>query len=121
MGDNKKEFITDGLTNEEITVTISKIIVRSKEDDVINLDNYKKTEKLGQEFSFFSERYPMLFQSAISDDPFPWDNLSYMLNMRSKIINNQMSAETASKIVGQEWYDKFADPTNLPKNKKSRK
>jgi hypothetical protein len=121
MGDNKKEFITDGLTNEEISVTISKIIVRSKDEEMSHLDNYEKTKKIGEEFSFFAERYPMLFQSAISDEPFPWDNLSYMLNMRSKIINNQMTAEAASKVVGQEWFDKFAETSSLPKNKKQRK
>lgn len=118
MNENTKDFVKDGLTNDEITVTVSKIIMRAKEDEIMKLNEFDRYTKLNEEFNFFSERYPMLFQSAINDEPFPWNNLSYMLEMRRKIIDNKLSSENASKIVGQEWYDKFA--TNMPKNKKQK-
>ena len=31
----------------------------------------------------------------------------YFLNMRNKIIKNELSVEDASKEVGQVWFDKY--------------
>lgn len=118
MTSKEKEFLTDGLSNEELVVTISNIIKRNNEEEIKKLSDMEKFEKLRGEFSFFSERYPMLFEMAIRDDNFPWDNLSYMLNMRNKIINNEMTSENASKVVGKEWFDKYVDVKGVPPKKK---
>jgi hypothetical protein len=120
MTSKEKEFISDGLSNEELVVTISNIIKRKNEDEIKKLSDMDKFEKLRGEFKFFSERYPMLFEMAIRDDNFPWDNLSYMLNMRKKIINDEMTSENASKIVGKEWFDKYVDVMGAPPNKKNK-
>lgn len=115
-----KEFINDGLTNDEIIKTVYNIIMRSKEcKDITNSD--EKYEKLKKEFSFFSTRYPMLFDLAIRDEQFPWDNLNYMLNMRNKIINDEMTSEKASKVVGEQWFNKYVDTSTMTKNKKHKK
>ena len=118
MTSKEKEFLTDGLSNEELVVTISNIIKRNNEEEIKKLSDMEKFEKLRGEFSFFSERYPMLFEMAIRDDNFPWDNLSYMLNMRNKIINNEMTSEGATKVVGQEWFNKHIDTTKFDNKKR---
>lgn len=118
MTSKEKEFLTDGLSNEELVVTISNIIKRNNEEEIKKLSDMEKFEKLRSEFSFFSDRYPMLFEMAIRDDNFPWDNLSYMLNMRNKIINDEMTSENASKVVGKEWFDKYVDVKGVPPKKK---
>lgn len=115
-----KEFINDGLTNEEIIKNVYDIIIKSREyKDITNND--EKYEKLKADFAFFSDRYPMLFDLAIRDEPFPWDNLNYMLNMRNKIINNEMTGETASKVVGEQWFNKYVDTSTMSKTKKQKR
>lgn len=115
-----KDFINDGLTNDEIIKNVYNIITRNKEcKDIPNSD--EKYEKLKTEFNFFSSRYPMLFELAISDEPFPWDNLNYMLSMRNKIINNEMTSENASKVVGEQWFNKFVDTTTMQQIKRQKK
>jgi hypothetical protein len=37
--------------------------------------------------------------------------------MRDEIINDKMSAEDASKTVGQQWFDKFVDVSKIPPKK----
>ena len=113
----QKKFVEDGLTNDEIIKSISDVIKRRNEDEIKSLSDQDRFEKLYKEFEKFSGRYPMLFEMAVSNDIFPWDNLNYMLNMRNKIINDEMTAENASKRVGQDWYDKYVDKNKLNKKK----
>ena len=100
-----KEFLKDGLTNEELINTINNIIKRKKE--ISYKDDNDKFEKLKTEFPQFAERYLMLFEMVIRDGDFDWNSFNYMISMRNKIINNNMTAEEASKKVGQDWYDKY--------------
>ena len=116
-----KEFVSDGLTNEEIIVTVSKIIMECKKEEYKNMDENEKYEKLKLEFSIFSTRYPMLFELAIRDEDFNWDNLNYMLSMRNNIINDKLTSETATKIVGEKWFDKYVDVSAMTKTKKQKK
>ena len=94
----EKDFIKDGLTNEDIIRTIKEI--RSKIKTSSN-DNY---ENLKKEYNFFSERYPMLFEIATRNEEFNWDNLNKMLEMRKKIEDDK-----ASVIIGQQYYDKYVN------------
>lgn len=120
MTTKEKDFISDGLNNEDISLTIKKIISRAKDKDVKELKENDKYELLKKEFDFFASRYPMLFDLAVRNENFPWDNLNYMLNMRNKIINDELSSEGASKIVGKEWFDKYVNLNDIPKNKKNK-
>jgi len=116
---SKKDFIDDGLKNDDIIKYVSDIIKRSKDIEFKKMNDDDKYEKLKKEFDFFSSRYPMLFELALRDDDnFNWDNLQYMLGMRNKIINNELTAEKASEVVGKEWFNKYVDINNIPKNKK---
>jgi hypothetical protein len=102
-----KEFIEDGLTNEEIIEMIRKIRDRLKEDDISKLSEMDRYVKLKEEYSFFSRRYPMLYELSIRKGEFDWDSLNYMFNMRNRIINDEMTSEDASIKVGQDWFNKY--------------
>lgn len=102
-----KDFIDDGLTNEGIVETIKKIKDRLKDGDIIKLTEMDRYVKLKEEFSFFSQRYPMLYELSIRKGEFDWDSLNYMFNMRNRIINDEMTSEDASIKVGQDWFNKY--------------
>ena len=57
--------------------------------------------------TFFEERYPMLYTMVTKEEGFDYASLEYFLNMRNKIIKNELSVEEASKEVGQVWFDKY--------------
>ena len=100
-----KEFLKDGMTNEELVSVINEIIKRKKE--IKFKDDNDKFEKLKDEFPKFAERYLMLFEMVIRDGEFDWNSFNYMMKMRNMIINDKMTAEDASKKVGKDWYDKY--------------
>ena len=115
-----KDFVNDGMTNEELVETIKKIIDR-KNKGILNKeysDDNDKFEKLKNEFPKFSERYLMLFELVIRNEELDWNSFNYMIGMRNKIINNEMSSEEASKKVGQVWFDKYVDVSKMGDNKK---
>lgn len=106
----EKDFIKDGLTNDEIIKTIKEI--RNKIKTSSSNDNY---ENLKKEYSFFAERYPMLFEISCRNDSFNWNNLNQMLEMRKKLENDEISNDKASVIIGQQYYDKYV---NIKEKKK---
>ena len=112
----EKDFIKDGMTNEELVITIKEIIKR-KNEMVFNDDN-DKFEKLKNEFPKFAERYLMLFELVIRNEEFDWKSFDYMIGMRNKIINDEMTSEEASKKVGQVWFDKYVDVSRMNKRQK---
>jgi hypothetical protein len=104
---DNKDFIKDGLDNDKIIEIIKKIreVVEVKSNDEI-IENLKK------EYSFFAERYPMLFDlSTRTNEAFNWEYLNYFLTMRNKIINDELTSEKASVIVCHEWYNKHINIT----------
>jgi len=101
---DEKDFVKDGLSTEDIKKTVRAIrftIEYSKVKDNALIDKLKK------EYEFFSTRYPMLFDMAVRFDNFDYDSFEYMINMREKIINNNLSVKEASEKVGKEWFDKY--------------
>lgn len=99
----EKDFIKDGLTNEDIITTIKEIRNKIKKNSNNNYDNLK------EEFNFFSERYPMLYELATRTEKFNWDNLNKMLEMRKKLEEDKITNEKASVIIGQQYYDKYVN------------
>jgi len=110
-----KDFVKDGMTTDELIENINSIIKRKKEITYKN-DN-EKYEILKNEFPKFAERYLMLFEMVIRDEDFDWNSFNYMINMRNKIINNEITSEDASIKVGQEWFDKHIDKSKFKKRK----
>ena len=101
----KKDFEKDGLTNDEIVKIIQEIRVKVE----INL-KVDISEKLKTEYPFFVDRYPVLFDIATrTSEPFNWEYLNYFLSMREKIINDELTSDKASVIIGQEWFNKHTN------------
>ena len=108
-------FIDDSLKDMNDKIDQDKLLA----EYILLLNEYNK---LKEEFEFFSDRYPMLFDMATRDDePFDWEALNYFLTMRSRVINNQITNEQASIKVGKEWFDKFVDVNELNKNKNAKR
>jgi len=114
----KKDFIEDGLENEEIVRIIKEILEKKKNGLYKDKNEMDRYEAFKKDYEFFANRYPMLFELVLRNDNFNWDNLTYMLNMRNKIIEDKMTAENASKQVGQVWFDKYVDVSKLGKPNK---
>jgi len=113
MADIEKDFIKDGLDNDKIIETIKKIrevIDKGCNDEIL--------EKLKTEHDFFYKRYPILFDIATrNSEPFNWEYLNYFLSMRTKIINDELTSDKASVIVGEEWFSKHVkldDKAKMP-------
>jgi hypothetical protein len=102
-------FVKDGMETNEIRTIVQDIMLyieeqRNKMDfkDIITglKDNITNVE-------FFEQRYPMLYQMVTKEEGFEYKSFEYFLKMREGIIQNQMTSDDASKIVGQQWYDKY--------------
>lgn len=99
-----KDFLKDGLDNDAIREIVKKIrIVIDKDGSDENIELLKK------EHAFFSERYPVLFEIATRKEEFNWEYMEYFLMMRNKIIQNELTSEKASVIIGDEWFKKHVN------------
>jgi hypothetical protein len=54
----------------------------------------------------FEKRYPFLFEKACADD-FDMERFTYMVGLKMKIDQNQISHHDASVEVGQNMYDHY--------------
>lgn len=99
-----------------------------KTDDILELvdkinksaNNLIERKEFGKEnYPDFIVRYPMLFLMAC-ENTYDKKALSYMMNMRNKVLNDECSVENASRVVGQKFYGKYVTPVvdNLDKPKK---
>lgn len=109
---NDKEFLKDGLSSNDIRKTINYIREYIMKGGNLSLED--RINKLKLEHKFFVERYPMLFEMSVQKE-FNYDNLNFFLNMRDKVINDNISSEDASKKIGQIWFDKYVDVSSLEK------
>ncbi len=111
----QKDFIKDGLDNNQIIEIVKKI---RKTIEYEGSGDYEfKKKNLEIEFDKFNKRYPMLFDMAIRKEPFDWNSFNYFMNMRQKIINDEITSEKASVSVGQKWFDDHIDKKKLKKRK----
>ena len=112
--DNDKSFLNDGISTNDIRKTVKYIREYIDKPGITTLE--EKSAKLRQDYSFFNERYPLLFEMCIKPN-FNYEHLNYFLRMRDNIINDKLSSEEASVQVGKEWFDKFVDVSKLPQKK----
>lgn len=113
--ENNKDFIKDGMTSDEIRKTIKAIRLYMEKGGNVSMEDRIKMLELDHEFFF--KRYPVLFDLA-TRDTFNNDYLEYFLNMRDKIASDKLSSDEASKIVGQEWFNKFVDVSKMNSSEK---
>lgn len=104
------DFIKDGMETDDIRNIVQEIMLYMTEKK----NTYSSHEELLKHMKssiegllFFEERYPMLYAMVTKEEGFDYNSLEYFLNMRNKIIKNELSVEDASKEVGQVWFDKY--------------
>lgn len=100
------DFVTDGYTTEELNQKILEIRDKYEIEKLTEPASNELKEKIKNEYKFFEERYPFLFEMIIKRD-FDKERLDYFLSMREKIINNNITQEKASIKIGQEMYDTY--------------
>jgi hypothetical protein len=112
--ENNKDFVTDGMTTEEIKKTVRNIREYLEKNSKVSIaDRLKKIE---EDNDFFAKRYPMLFE-LVTRDTFNYEHLNYFLSMRDKVIADKISSEEASKTIGSEWFNKFVDVSKMKSTK----
>jgi hypothetical protein len=104
------DFVKDGMETADIRAMVQDIVLYTTE----NKTKYSSHEELLNEMKksiegilFFEERYPMLYAMVTKEEGFEYSSLEYFLDMREKIVNNKLTSEQASKVVGQVWFDKY--------------
>ena len=104
------DFVKDGMETADIRAMVQDIVLYTTE----NKTKYSSHDELLHEMKksiegilFFEERYPMLYAMVTKEEGFEYSSLEYFLEMREKIVNNQLTSEQASKVVGQVWFDKY--------------
>jgi hypothetical protein len=104
------DFLNDGLSSDDIKNIVQEIILYMTENKSKCSSHEELLNKMKQSIdglTFFEERYPMLYAMVTKEEGFDYASLEYFLNMRNKIIKNELSVEEASKEVGQVWFDKY--------------
>ena len=103
------DFVKDGMETNEIKTIVQDIMLYIEENrnkmefkDIIKSlkDNINSVE-------FFEQRYPLLYEMVTREQGFEYRSLEYFLSMRENIIQNKITSEDASKVVGQVWFDKY--------------
>ena len=103
-------FIKDGMESNDIKNLVQEIMLymTEKKNSFSSHEELLNSMKSSIEgLLFFEERYPMLYAMVTKEEGFDYASLEYFLNMRNKIIKNELSVEDASKEVGQVWFDKY--------------
>jgi hypothetical protein len=98
------DFVKDGYTSEKIIEVIKEVREKYNIDKNGITETYKKDYE--EKYKFFIERYPFLSDMAVKKD-INYDTLYYMLDLRNKIIDNTITFEDASKVIGNDMYDKY--------------
>ena len=104
------DFVKDGMETEDIRKMVQEIMLYMTENKsrfATEEDLEKNMKKTIEGICFFEERYPMLYNMVTKNKEFDYSSLEYFLNMRNKIIKNELTSEQASKEVGQVWFDKY--------------
>ncbi len=102
------------LSDKELLKTVNNLIKSSITDQmkILHITNelsYRK--QLTDEYADFAISYPGLFNTIIENPTkFDIERLLYMLDMKKKIQNNNITFETASNKIGQEYYNEYIKP-----------
>ena len=93
------------LTNLKKSATTQSMEVLHKQ----NFSLYRK--ELINKYKDFSIDYPSLFELFIEDPVnFDMDRLFNMLKLKKNVESQNISYETASAKIGQEYFDEFVQP-----------
>ncbi len=102
------------LDNDKIISFVSRMINFVTKDEMKILSKNNKRlyfAALDEKFAYYHENCPGLF-NMIADDPDDFDmlRLQQMLVMKTKVEQQNISYENASKKIGQDYFDEFVEP-----------
>jgi hypothetical protein len=104
------DFVKDGMETADIKAMVQDIVLYMTENKAKHSSHEELLNEMKKSIEgilFFEERYPMLYAMVTKEEGFEYSSLEYFLEMREKIVNNQLTSEQASKVVGQVWFDKY--------------
>ena len=104
------DFVKDGMETADIKAMVQDIVLYMTENNAKHSSHTELLNEMKKSIEgilFFEERYPMLYAMVTKEEGFEYSSLEYFLEMREKIVNNQLTSEQASKVVGQVWFDKY--------------
>ena len=104
------DFVKDGMETADIKAMVQDIVLYMTENKAKHSSHTELLNEMKKSIEgilFFEERYPMLYAMVTKEEGFEYSSLEYFLEMREKIVNNQLTSEQASKVVGQVWFDKY--------------
>lgn len=87
------------LSNEELLVIVG--VARAFEGSA-----KERRGMMERKYPDFLARYPFLFDMACQDN-FDMERFQYMLNMRARVMGQDMSHYDASKEIGQKMFDVY--------------
>lgn len=113
-GNSRKRSAEDSMV-EDMPVEEIRAIVQ----DIANSNGSVKDKErvFKAKYSYFVERYPMLFKMVCTPN-FDMARLEQIFAMMANVRSNDMSYDDASKQFGQQMFDTYIKP-NLGKLKKN--
>jgi len=106
---DSKDFVKDGMETLDIRNIVQDIMLymednKGKHSHIDILNNYKL---INGNVAFFEERYPLLYEMVTKEGGFDYSNFEYFLKMREDIVQEKITSEGASKVIGEKWFDKY--------------
>lgn len=91
------------------TTNLEKIILEIVNDKSFENDSNKKEEFYKQKYPAFHKQFPMLLAKAC-ENGFDYERFQWMMQMRTKVENNEITQYDASTQVGQKLVDTYVEP-----------
>ena len=93
---------------------IKKLMIKHK--DILKTNETKFDELVNKECDDFAEKYPTIYMK-IKNDSLNDEQFGFMLDMLSRVKNNDMTQHNASVAVGERLVNEFVMPALEKKNK----
>ena len=87
---------------------MEKIILEIVNDKSFDNDSNKQ-EFYKQKYQAFHKQFPMLLEKACENE-FDYERFQWMMQMRTKVDNKEISQYDASTQVGQKLVDTYVEP-----------
>jgi len=72
---------------------------------------HMEVDHLKQKYEVFEKKYPTLFSMMISEkSKFDIRKLNKMITLQQQVAEAKLSAESASRQIGQELFDEYVQP-----------
>lgn len=101
-------------TDDEVITNVKQLLTLVSREDMRKLAKIRRPQYIGilnQKFPEFHMGYPALFNLIVDEpDKFEMNRLLNMLKIRSRVSNGEITYDTASEKIGQEYYNEYVKP-----------